>query len=226
MARQDIDMNPVYGELNLTDNLTSKVMYDFTLIGDVAGRDNDRYVYGEIVLPGDFEKKVNRKREIRFRMPYTPLYRELMVRFRLDVLNGRPEYLLNAVDGQPWFRVCVERDGLISAVRVCEFFGVNERGVYNLIFGDGYLLLFSGEDTDLVIRASKYQNEVFLLKAFAGNLYQHPTTGVGLIDFLHGNYENADLAAKLQQEFTGDKMTIVSASMNSYTGELYLEVRE
>ena len=55
------------------------------------------------------------------------------------------------------------------------------------------------------------QNGTFLLKAVAGNLYQHPTTGVGLIDFLHSNMENNGLAAKLQAEFGADKVVIKNA---------------
>ncbi len=70
------------------------------------------------------------------------------------------------------------------------------------------------------------QNEVFLLKASAGNIYQHPTTGVGLIDFLHGNFENTGLAAKLQSEFENDKMIINNAYMDSATGEMLLDVIE
>ena len=79
---------------------------------------------------------------------------------------------------------------------------------------------------DVYKRQAKYQNEVFLLKAFPGNLYQHPTTGVGLIDFLHGNFENNNLAARLQSEFKGDNMVIINAYMDSVTGELLLETEE
>ena len=70
------------------------------------------------------------------------------------------------------------------------------------------------------------RNETFLLKASAGTLYQHPLTGVGLIDYLHGNFENTGLAAKLQSEFEADNMIIVNAYMDSATGELLLEVKE
>lgn len=86
--------------------------------------------------------------------------------------------------------------------------------------------MYSGNETDFVIKASLRQNEIFLLKAFAGNLYQFPTTGVGLIEYLHGNFENAGLAAKLQHEFDNDNMVIINAYMNSANGELHLEVRE
>ena len=86
--------------------------------------------------------------------------------------------------------------------------------------------LFSGHETDLIIKASMNQNESFLLKASAGSLYQHPTTGVGLLDYLHANFENTGLAQKLQSEFINDKMIIDNAYMDSTTGELHLNVRE
>lgn len=67
---------------------------------------------------------------------------------------------------------------------------MNDEGIYNLLLEEDCLVIYSGEETDFGIGASKVQNETFLLKAAAGNLYQHPTTGVGLIDFLHSNMEN------------------------------------
>ena len=49
---------------------------------------------------------------------------------------------------------------------------------------------------------------------------------MGLVDFLHGNFENTGLAARLQSEFENDRMTINDAFMNSETGELLLDVTE
>ena len=49
---------------------------------------------------------------------------------------------------------------------------------------------------------------------------------MGLIDFLHGNFENNNLAARLQAEFSGDNMVIINAYMDSTTGELLLETKE
>jgi len=103
---------------------------------------------------------------------------------------------------------------------------LNGNGNFNLLMRRGYLAVYSGEETDFVFRPALKQNEMFLLKAFASNLYQHPTTGVGLVDFLHANFENTGLAAKLQSEFENDKMTINNAYMDSETGELLLDVTE
>ncbi|MBR5841056.1 MAG: hypothetical protein IKY64_00385, partial [Bacteroidaceae bacterium] len=109
---------------------------------------------------------------------------------------------------------------------LAELYSLNEDGIFNLLLRDGYLAIFSGEETDFDIGAAKAQNETFLLKASAGNNYQHPTTGVGLIDFLHSSLENNGLAAKLQAEFLSDKMIIKNAYMDSVTGELLLETVE
>ena len=81
-------------------------------------------------------------------------------------------------------------------------------------------------DSDLMITPSLSQDKIFLLKANASNLYQFPKTGVGLINFLHGNFENTGLATKLQQEFEADGLTITNAKIDSSTGDLYIEVRE
>ena len=111
-------------------------------------------------------------------------------------------------------------------IALAAFFSLNEKGVYNLLSRDGYLAVYSGSETDFEIGAAKAQNEMFLLKASAGNLYQHSTTGVGLVDYLHSSLENNGLAAKLQSEFLSDKVVIKNAYMDSATGELLLETEE
>ena len=166
MARQDINMDVVYGELETSDNLTNKIIYDFKILEEQVGMDNDNYCYSEIVVSPSFEKSYKDEDGIHVRIPYIAEYKELMVRFRIDYGNGHIEYVLNK------------------------------------------------------------RNKAFLLKAFAGNLYQHPTSGIGLIDYLHGNFENTGLAQKLQEEFDNDKVTVVNAYMDSVSGELSLELKE
>ena len=223
MSRQDIIMNAALGEVNTTENLTGKVFYDFRLLD----REDEGRIYGEITLPADFRVRQPANVCIGVRIPYTPLYKELHVRLRLGNGNGHPEYLMNPTTNKSWYGVFREDEsGVTRAIRLSQYGTIHTEGLFNLILRDGYLALFSGAETDLTIGASKYQNEVFLLKAFPGSLYQYPTTGVGLIDFLHGNFENNGLAAKLQSEFSSDNMIIDNAYMDSATGELLLETRE
>lgn len=227
MAREDIHADAAYGELSTTDNLTNKLIYDFLLLDPVPWEDNDTYCYGEIIVPPGFENKENYKSGIHIQMPYFPVFKNLQIRFRTENGNGSLEYVLNPANNSLWFPVYrgSETEEKIQ-IRLAEFQELNENGHFNLIVKDGYLAVYSGDETDFEIKAALNQNEVFLLKALAGNLYQHPTTGVGLIEFLHGNFENTGLAAKLQQEFENDNMIIHNAYMDSETGELYLDVKE
>ena len=134
--------------------------------------------------------------------------------------------LRNPATGKHWFPVVAETEAGTADIALAAFFSLNEKGVYNLLSRDGYLAVYSGSETDFEIGAAKAQNETFLLKASAGNLYQHSTTGVGLVDYLHSSLENNGLAAKLQSEFLSDKVVIKNAYMDSATGELLLETEE
>ncbi len=228
MARQDINMDVVYGELETSDNLTNKIIYDFKILEEQAGMDNDNYCYSEIVVSPSFEKSYKDEDGIHIRIPYIAEYKELMVRFRIDYGNGHIEYVLNKRNNQIWFPVYRgDTADKKDSIKLSEYRLLNENGNFNFILKEGsYLAVFSGHETDLIIRESLEQNKAFLLKAFAGNLYQHPTSGIGLIDYLHGNFENTGLAQKLQEEFDNDKVTVVNAYMDSVSGELSLELKE
>lgn len=216
-------MDASLGEATTTQGLTGKVFYDFRLLEDPE----EQFVRGEIRVPADFPVRYRDEAGIHVLIPYTPIYKELSVRLRLDYGTGHAEYMVNPVNNRIWYPVLLENsEGDNLPVRLSEYDTVSEDGIFNLIVRDGYLALFSGVETDLEIGAAKYQNEVFLLKALPGSLYQHPATGVGLIDFLHGNFENNGLAAKLQHEFEGDNVIIVNAYMDSVSGELLLETQE
>lgn len=222
MARQDINMNADYGEVNLTDNLASKAIYPFEYLGEINGLDNDHYCYGEITVPHDFEPHLNENHGIHLFIPYIPEYKLLKVRFILDTQNGDEQYLVNRSDNGYWFLIKQDK----KEVRLSEYFEYNSEGIFNLILRQGQLYLYSGAESDFIIKPSLNQNKTFLLKSFASNLYQYPTTGVGLIHFLHGNFETSGLSAKLLQEFEADGMTIHNAYMDSQTGELVLDITE
>lgn len=223
MARQDIQIDTAYGELETTDNIVGKALYDFVLPDEMEGLDNDTYCYGEVILPRGSEKRVRDGFQAHVYVPYRAVYKLLMIRFRVGGDEDPPEYVVNPTTNRHWYEVVLPDGG---EIRLAEFRRLNSGNYYNLVLSGGVLRLYSGHETDLLIKASLAQNETFLLKASAGNLYQHPLTGVGLIDYLHGNFENTGLAAKLQSEFEADNMVIVNAYMDSSTGELLLEVKE
>ena len=117
MARQDINIDAVYGEVNTTDNLTSKVIYDFSPLGRIEGSDNDTYFYGEITVDSGFEKRYSDDSGIHVTIPYTASYKQLMVRFRVNYPGGDTEYLVNPATNRQWFQVYRENEtGELSQV--------------------------------------------------------------------------------------------------------------
>ena len=223
MAREDILVDSAYGELVTADNPAGRVIYDFVLLEEVAGMDNEHYAYGEISLAQEAERRYDEGSSVHVRIPYTAVYLPLRVRFHIATPGGGEHYMVNPANNTPWFDV--QRTGGV-VIRLSEYAEVNADSLFRLVRRGGTLELYSGTDTDVRIGAALRQNEVFLLKASPGSLYQHPTTGVGLIDFLHGNFETTGLAARLQREFENDRMIINNAYMDSETGELLLDVTE
>ena len=223
MAREDILVDSTYGELVTADNPAGRVIYDFVLLEEVAGMDNEHYAYGEISLAQEAERRYDEGSSVHVRIPYTAVYLPLRVRFHIATPGGGAHYMVNPANNTPWFDV--QRTGGV-VIRLSEYAEVNADSLFRLVRRGGTLELYSGTDTDVRIGAALRQNEVFLLKASPGSLYQHPTTGVGLIDFLHGNFETTGLAARLQREFENDRMIINNAYMDSETGELLLDVTE
>lgn len=220
-------MNAALGEVETTDNLTGKTFCAFTLLEAQSGEDNDRTLFAEVALRASLATRSRDGSQVRVRIPYTPDIRELQVRLRTDRGASMPEYRLNPETNRPWYGVAWEDStGALTPVKVSEIWRCNGNGVFNLVLRGGALVLYSGAETDLMLRPALGQNEVFLLKAFAGNLYQFPTTGVGLSEYLHANLESSGLASKLRSEFTDDKMIIHNAYMDSTTGELILDVTE
>lgn len=226
MARQDITMDAEYGEVETSGNIAGKTFYELRLLDSVENADNDNFRYAEIVVPVDFVASYSDNKGIHIELPYIPDRRLFVICFEIFSGSGGTEYLRNSVSGSIWFPVVVESTSGNSAATLASLYSLNEDGIFNLLMRDGYLAIFSGEETDFELGTAKAQNEVFLLKASAGNVYQYPTTGVGLIDFLHSSLENNGLATKLQSEFLSDNMIIKNAYMDSETGELLLETIE
>lgn len=216
MARQDIEIDTEYGELETTDNIVGKEMFEFTMLS----RD-ENFCYGEFLIPLAQRSKVKSGFEVHSLLPYQPIDKALRVRFKVDA--EIEEYILNPTNNSEWYDVVLPNSEMVS---YAEFRTINEQNYFNLLLDVDRLYLYSGTETDLMITPSLSQNQSALLKTSAGGNYQHPLTGVGLIDYLHGNFENTGLAQKLQKEFEADNMVVVNAYMDSESGELLLEVKE
>lgn len=214
MGRQDIHMDAALGEVSLVGNLAGKSIYPFEIVSE-----DDTYCYGEIIVTDNFKQDI-----AHCYIPYTAKYKALKVRFKYELLGGTTEFVINQTNNKEWFEIFKESK---HNIYLSEYRMLNENYLFVLVFDDdGYITVYSGDDTDMEIKPALMQNETFLLKALAGNVYQYPTVGVGLIKFLHGNFKDTGLAAKLKKEFESDGMIINDAYMDSTTGELLLDVIE
>ncbi len=206
MAREDIEIDTEYGELPIASS--SRQLLSFSIV-----REDDNFVYCEVAVPA-------RTTEIVCEIAYAPIDKALRVRLRRE---RDEDLILNPTNNSEWYDLLLPNG---DTIHYCNLRTINSEEIYNLVVDGGTLRLYSGAQSDVAVTASLSQNQTFLLKASAGTLYNHPLTGVGLIDFLHCNLENNGLAQKLQKEFEGDNMVIINAYMDSITGDLLLEVNE
>ena len=71
----------------------------------MEGMDNDNFCYGEIIILPEFEKNYTEKNGVHFRIPYLPVFKQLVIRFRIDNGTGQNEFLINKTDNKVWFPV-------------------------------------------------------------------------------------------------------------------------
>ena len=103
-------MDATSGEVNLTDNLTSKTIYPFMPLGDFESMNVDGY-------------------EVRLFIPYTPEYKFLKVRFVLDTGNDNRQYVVNRSTNSYWFIVRQEE----GDIRLSEYGKLNGNGIFTLV---------------------------------------------------------------------------------------------
>ena len=94
MAREDILVDSTYGELVTADNPAGRVIYDFVLLEEVAGMDNEHYAYGEISLAQEAERRYDEGSSVHVRIPYTAVYLPLRVRFHIATPGGGEHYMV------------------------------------------------------------------------------------------------------------------------------------
>lgn len=216
MARQDICMDTDCGEITTSGNLNSKIFLPFKFLGSIESLGDDACVYGEITVPLSFV--FSDGVTVCVKIPYIAAYKKLMVRFRIDnYTDDMIEHVINRTNNHVWFQV--------GNVKASEFVDFDNQFNFCLVCNNWALDIFSAKDTDLILSESLQQNKVFMLKCFPGNMYRHPTTGVGLVDYICGNIEGSDLATKIQTEFANDKVTVNNASITD-DGVLYLDIIE
>lgn len=219
--RKDIEIHIGTGDITLPSK-NNYQLRDFQWVQNPIGL--SRYIYGEIIVPSNLSANTLYNKGVYAAIPYTPIYKEFMVRIKRLYENGLYEYLQNPADGTEWFVV------------KCNLYGTNEyKNVYAsqlkmvadndyyFQFDKGKLNVYSAMKSDLNIVKANRQNSNMLLACVPTNNYRYPISGVGLIRWMNGNMDYTALADTIKSEFTDDGVVVNSASFDYDTHQLSLD---
>ncbi len=210
--RKDIEIHINTGDITLpAKNRT--VLRQFQWVDRPEDKER-RYIYGEVVIPASTPEESIVSKGVYVIVPYTPIYKEIRLRFKREYGNEYDCYIKNPVDGTEWF------------VLQTSIYGVNQRNVFAselieisedrfyLVFDGGLVRIFSGNESDLNIIKANTQNKNLLLSCVPSNNYRYPLIGVGLIRWANSTIDVSTLAAVLQKEFADDGTPVKSAEYN------------
>lgn len=219
--RRDIQIHIQTGDIVLSSQNQYKTR-DFQWVQSPIGL--SRYIYGEIVVPSDLSANTIYEKGLYVTIPYTPIYKEFMVRVKRLYENGLYEYLQNPVDGTEWFVVKSNLYGVKGQgnVYASQLMTIADNDYY-FQFDKGILNVYSAAESDLNIVQANRQNSNMLLACVPTNNYRYPISGVGLIRWMNGNMDYTALADTIKSEFTDDGVVVNSASFDYDTNQLNLD---
>lgn len=219
--RKDIEIHIGTGDITLPSK-NNYQLRDFQWVQNPTGL--YRYIYGEIIVPSNLSANTLYNKGVYAAIPYTPIYKEFMVRIKRLYENGLYEYLQNPADGTEWFVV------------KCNLYGTNgyknvyasqlkliANNDYYFQFDKGVLNVYGAMESDLNIVKADRQNSNMLLACVPTNNYRYPISGVGLIRWMNGNMDYTALADTIKSEFTDDGVVVNSASFDYDTHQLSLD---
>ena len=216
--RTDIYVNTITGDIVLK-NQNSLEEYLFEWI-----EETDLQLTAQIILPSNFDIKQLYTIGVQIKIPYTPIYKPIKIRFSRDFGGGNIRIVINPTDNSEWFEVNTRLFGLQDKILYASQLIIVSQDYYLIQINKGVAYLWSNAISDMVNINANIQNRNLLLQCVPSNNYRYPTSGVGLIKYLHANLSHSGLAEKLQTEFKDDKVEIINAAFNSYSGDLELDL--
>jgi hypothetical protein len=219
--RKDIEIHIGTGDITLPSK-NNYQLRDFQWVQNPTGL--SRYIYGEIIVPSNLSANTLYNKGVCAAIPYTPIYKEFMVRIKRLYENGLYEYLQNPADGTEWFVVKCNLYGTngYKNVYASQLKMVADNDYY-FQFDKGILNVYSAMESDLNIVKANRQNSNMLLACVPTNNYRYPISGVGLIRWMNGNMDYTALADTIKSEFTDDGVVVNSASFDYNTHQLSLD---
>lgn len=222
--RRDIEIHIVTGDVAI-DPQNSPKYRTFRWVDQPTML--SRYIYGEIDVPYTISERTILTQGLFFSVPYTPKYKEFMIRIRRVNDEGVFSYVTNDVDGSQWFLVKSQIYGSeLKNVFASTLPAISEDG-YFVMLGDGIAQLYASSQSDFNIVKAGRQNANCLLACFPGGNYRYPLTGVGLARWINSNnVASTSLTKVLQDEFGADGVTINNAVFDYNTKQMELDAKD
>lgn len=218
--RKDIEIHIGTGDITLPSK-NNYTLRDFQWVSNKTGL--SRYIYGEVIVPSNLSEQSIKKNGVYTSIPYTPKYKEFMIRVKRLYDNGSYEFIQNPSDGTEWFLVKVAQYGctVVNAI-ASQLLTISESDFY-FQFDGGVAKLYSALESDLHIVKADRQNSNMLLACVPSNNYRYPLTGVGLVRWTNGNMDYTHLAERIESEFSDDGISVNSASFDYDTKQLSID---
>lgn len=218
--RRDIQINTSISDMVLKGQSWLST-YPFTWVSE-----SDLYLLGEITIPHTFDVNKLQTEGVKVEIPYTPIYKPFKVRIMRQFDANNSMAVINPVNGSEWFEVHTKLWNQQNTQLCASQLIVVSQDTYivQLDNTNGVGYIWSANNTDAVNVAANIQNRNLLLQCIPSNSYRYPTSGVGLVRFLHANLSQTILANILQDEFKADKVTVKGAAFDSYTGDIELDL--
>jgi len=221
--RKDIQIHIQTGDIVLGAQNQYKLR-DFQWVSNPTGL--TRYIYGEITIPAVFTENLIKNEGFYIQIPYTPKYKEFMVRIKREYTSEDYSYIQNPVDGSNWFLVKVGMYGGELENAFASQLRLISNSDYYCAFNGGIIQIYSAKESDFNIVICQRQNANMLLACVPTNNYRYPISGVGLIRWTNGNMSKVSLADRIMSEFNDDGVIVKNAAYDYDTKQMSLDLKE
>lgn len=216
--RKDIRINTTTGDIEFKSlNTFNKQSFEWLT-------ENDLFLTAQISVSSNFDINQLYTTGVNIEIAYTPIYKPIKIRIIRDFGGGNIRVVINRTNNSEWFEVHTKLFGTQDKVLCASQLIMINQSHYLLQLNEGRAYLWSGNISDVININANIQNRNLLLQCVPSNNYRYPTSGVGLIKYLHANLSHSGLAEKLKTEFKDDKVAVINAAFNSYSGDLELDL--
>ena len=220
--RRDIELHIKTNDVTLVSTNKIKIR-TFRWVSNPSGL--SRYISGEIDVPAVVSETKIRENGVFVNIPYTPKYKEFMVRVRRVFDDGSYIYLYNRKDGSEWFLAQAGMYGGEKKNCYASLLYTISEGTYYLSLKDEVATIYSSIQSDFNIVDANRQNANCLLACFPSNSYRYPLTGVGLARWINAHNINAgNLAEIINREFAEDGVVVKNATYNYDTQQMEMDL--